>query len=214
MFKRYFVITLGILLISSNSFALDPSSKETIAEKTKIDLGYKNSLDLGYAPSGLSPLSLALYGTIAGIDQLIPFSSLFFGAEVQNLSSTGTFSVNYMRKLNKWLWVGGNISYESAKVYLLDYYYIPGLEYTSRISCLPIMAVCKAAWLRKKHISLYSKIGIGANSIFTEGKCEKINLAVQLTPIGFEFGGKHVFGFLEGGVGLQGTLIGGVRYMF
>lgn len=114
--------------------------------------------------------------------------------------------------MNAWLWLGGSLSFESAT---LDWQDIEtGAIESSKIKAVPIMAVAKATWLRKPHFSLYSKLGIGVMPVSIGGDLNKIKMSVQLSPIGMEFGGNHVFGFVEGGAGLQGVLIAGMRFFF
>ena len=209
MNKRYFIIALiAMFSVSVPSFAAGEGSENS----GKDSMYYKNSLDIGYNPGVLSFFRLGVYDKLAKLDAFIPFSNLLIGAEATDLRSGGTISVNYMRRLNDWLWLGGNVNYEYVTLDLLSYE--NGEISSYGISAIPIMAVGKAAWCRRKHVSLYSKLGIGVTPVFIQGGTIKVKPAVQLTPIGVEFGGNHVFGFVEGGFGLQGVLIAGMRFPF
>ncbi len=209
MKKQYLIFALiAVLFVSVSSFAADRGAQNS-AEAPRY---YKNSLDIGYNPGVLSFFRLGVYDKLAKLDAFIPFSDLLIGAEATDLRSGGTFSVNYMRRLNDWLWIGGNVNYEYVTLELRSYE--TGEISSNGISAIPIMAVGKAAWCRRTHVSLYSKLGIGVTPVFIQGGTVKVKPAVQLTPIGVEFGGNHVFGFVEGGIGLQGVLIAGMRFPF
>ena len=73
-----------------------------------------------------------------------------------------------------------------------------------------------SAWLNRAHVGLYSKLAAGAGLFFANGSDAKDNIsfAFQATPIGVDFGGEQFRGFVEAGVGWQGIVSGGVRWMF
>lgn len=94
------------------------------------------------------------------------------------------------------------------------------------------MAVGRYYWLNGEHFGLYSKLGLGL-----EAKSKKIvlkddfqkrqnvkdedlegetkaGLAVDVTPVGVDFGGKRLRGFVETNIGNAFTLTGGVKYSF
>ncbi len=207
MNKHIIATLIALLTVSAVSFATDG-----IPQRTEETSRYRNTLDIGYNPGGLSILKLAVYNKLAELDAFIPFAYLLIGAEVNDLRSSGTFSVNYLRRINEWLWLGGNINYEHIFLDMKDLW--DGQISSYNINALPVMAVAKASWLRRANVSLYSKLGAGVTSVFIQGGIIKVKPAVQLTPVGVEFGGDHIFGFVEGGLGLQGTIIAGLRFPF
>lgn len=208
MKKCLSVILFAICIASFVSFAADGSSK---AAKQAPE--YRNAIDIGY---NLGPLSLMKLGVHSKVDNLIeqfPIYDLLIGAEVSGFRSSGTVSLSYLRSLNNWLWLGVNVDYENVKIDLKD-------NWTDEISsinvnCIPAMVMAKADWLRRTNVTLYSKLGVGmVTAIVEKGDIKKYKVAPQLTPIGVEFGANHVYGFMEGGIGLQGTLVYGVRFLF
>ena len=78
------------------------------------------------------------------------------------------------------------------------------------------MPVVKFAWLRRPHVGLYSKLGIGAGLALNSGESVEKSIAWsgQVTPIGVDFGSTSFRGFVEAGVGMHGILCGGVRWLF
>ena len=85
-----------------------------------------------------------------------------------------------------------------------------------KLGCLSAMPLVKFAWLNRAHVGLYSKLAAGAGLFFANGSDAKDNIsfAFQATPIGVDFGGEQFRGFVEAGVGWQGIVSGGVRWMF
>lgn len=89
---------------------------------------------------------------------------------------------------------------------------------------LSIIPAVKFDWLRRKHVGLYSKVGIGASLLFdrqkedAEGGTDDHSTTVipnfQITPLGFEAGSLQWRGFLELGLGEQGLVSAGARYKF
>lgn len=207
MNSRFLSVLIALLTLTSVSSAADD-----IPQKAEEAPQYKNTLDIGYNPGGLSILTLAVYNKLAEVDAVIPFAYLLIGAEVTDIHSSGTFSINYMRRINEWLSLGGNLNYEHIFLDMKDLW--DGQISSYNINALPVMAMAKASWLRRTNVSLYSKFGAGITSVFIQGGITKVKPAVQLTPIGVEFGDKHIFGFVEGGLGLQGTIIAGLRFPF
>ena len=88
---------------------------------------------------------------------------------------------------------------------------------------LTILPAVKFDWLRREHIGLYSKVGLGASFMMErqkEDNGEKLHSSTdvmfnfQLSAIGFEAGNLHIRGFAELGIGEQGVFVAGVRYKF
>ena len=91
-----------------------------------------------------------------------------------------------------------------------------------------VMPAIKGRWLARPHFGIYSKLAVGgalqhAPAVSTTDKdgnpvntpaANNLMFALQLTPIGFEFGGTHIKGFTELGLGYQGLLCAGLKYSF
>lgn len=208
MKKFLFVVLLVICIPSFVSFAADGSSKTAIQAPE-----YRNAIDIGYNPGPLSIMKLAVHSKVDNLIEQFPIYGLIIGSEVSGFRSNGTVSLSYLRRLNSWLWLGVNVDYENVKIDLQDY---STDEISSvNVNCIPAMVMARADWLRRANVALYSKLGVGVvTAVIEKGGIKNYKVAPQLTPIGVEFGANHVYGFMEGGIGLQGTLVYGVRFLF
>ena len=88
---------------------------------------------------------------------------------------------------------------------------------------LTILPAVKFDWLRREHIGLYSKVGLGASFMMERQKEDAgeelysgtdVIFNFQLSAIGFEAGNLRIRGFAELGVGEQGIAVIGLRYKF
>ena len=88
---------------------------------------------------------------------------------------------------------------------------------------LTILPAVKFDWLRREHIGLYSKAGLGASFMMERQKEDNgtklysstdVMLNFQVSALGFEAGNQHIRGFAEVGVGEQGVFVVGLRYKF
>lgn len=207
--KKYLSVVLLVICIPSFvSFASDGSSKTAIQAPE-----YRNAIDIGYNPGPLSLMKLAVHSKVDNLIEQFPIYGLIIGSEVSGFRSNGTVSLSYLRSLNNWLWLGVNVDYENVKIDLQDY---STDEISSvNVNCIPAMVMARADWLRRANVALYSKLGVGVvTAVIEKGAIKNYKVAPQLTPIGVEFGANHVYGFMEGGIGLQGTLVYGVRFLF
>ena len=95
-------------------------------------------------------------------------------------------------------------------------------EGTANLNFMTFMPAVKFDWLRKEHIGLYSKIGVGVSVINEKQSCRgaedyKHTTACfnwQASFFGIEVGDTNIRGFAEFGVGEQGMLAVGVRFRF
>lgn len=207
--KKFLSVVLFVICIPSFvSFASDGSSKTAIQAPE-----YRNAIDIGYNPGPLSLMKLAVHSKVDNLIEQFPIYGLIIGSEVSGFRSNGTVSLSYLRSLNSWLWLGVNVDYENVKIDLQDY---STDEISSvNVNCIPAMVMARADWLRRANVALYSKLGVGVvTAVIEKGGIKNYKVAPQLTPIGVEFGANHVYGFMEGGIGLQGTLVYGVRFLF
>lgn len=89
-----------------------------------------------------------------------------------------------------------------------------------------LMPQVRFTWKNFRHARLYSRVAGGMiadivsvetenlipNNYYSNKKA--LNFAAQLSPFGFDVGGKHVRFYGELGLGMQGFAIGGLRFMF
>ena len=139
-------------------------------------------------------------------------------ASFENPHMFGAAGVEYVHYTNDWFGFGGTV--------LCDYMTATALSVASdgtktpngkfQLGVVSVMPVVKFAWLNRAHVGLYSKLAAGAGYFFANGSDSKDNFSVafQATPVGVDFGGEQFRGFLEVGVGWQGIVSGGVRWMF
>lgn len=130
----------------------------------------------------------------------------------------GAAGIEYVHYTNDWFGFGGTVlcDYMTAKTVSVDKDGNKTPNGDFKLGCLSVMPVVKFAWLNRPHVGLYSKLAAGGGFAFTNGGEAKDNFmfAFQATPIGVDFGGEQFRGFVEAGVGMQGIVSGGVRWLF
>ena len=136
----------------------------------------------------------------------------------ENAKMVGAMGLEYVHYVNNWLGFGGAA--------MCDYMTATALSVASdgtktpngkfQLGVASVMPVVKFAWLNRPHVGLYTKLAAGAGYTFTNGGEAKDNFmfALQATPIGVDFGGERFRGFVEAGLGMQGIVSGGVRWLF
>ncbi len=135
-------------------------------------------------------------------------------------TAVGTFAVEYFRHMeDPKLAVGGMLTFArfSEDVINKDTKANVGERNRTYISLMPAV---KYSWVNKNHFAFYSKIAGGVmlmsdhNDIdgWTNTETE-FRFMMQISPIGFEFGGKFRV-FLEAGWGEQGIVLAGAKYKF
>ena len=130
----------------------------------------------------------------------------------------GAAGIEYVQYTNDWFGFGGTVlcDYMTAKTVSVDKDGNKTPNGDFKLGCLSAMPRVKFAWLNRAPVGLYSKLAAGAGLFFANGSDAKDNIsfAFQATPIGVDFGGEQFRGFVEAGVGWQGIVSGGVRWMF
>ena len=172
----------------------------------------KNELTLTYGQITV-PQFAYLFGGVLGA----AFSLGHFTFD--NTRLVGAAGLEYVHYVNNWLGFGGLVlcDYMSADAYSVasDGTKTPNGKY--KFGFASAMPVMKFAWLNRAHVGLYSKLAAGVGYVFDNGSEDpksNFTFSGQLTPIGFEFGGESFRGFLEAGLGMQGLVCGGVRWLF
>ena len=131
----------------------------------------------------------------------------------------GAAGIEYVHYTNDWFGFGGTVlcDYMTAKTVSVDKDGNKTPNGDFKLGCLSAMPLVKFAWLNREHVGLYSKLAAGAGYTFTGDNADvkdNFMFAFQATPIGVDFGGERFRGFVEAGVGWQGIVSGGVRWMF
>lgn len=158
------------------------------------------------------------------------FGTAFTGglAKVSDISSTGAISVEYLKYLGNHVAVGASLTNETASLTFDSYNgkddngnssYKDGKP--QRQNYTTVMPTVKIPWFYTDHVSMYSKAAIGgclsldtdSGSSDSDDKAQ-IMVGLQVTPIGIDFGGEKYRGFVEGGFGMQGLCVFGLRYSF
>lgn len=137
------------------------------------------------------------------------YKGMFTGKQ---LNYWGPVSVEYFHRLsNNKLGIGGIFAVGGCKWSDSD---------NAKTTFFTVMPALKYNWLVRKHISCYSKIGIGMTMASESGTSDKkkgddgkVTVNWQASLIGVEFGGAFR-GFVEVGTGEQGIILGGLRYKF
>jgi hypothetical protein len=136
-----------------------------------------------------------------------------------NMHPFGAVGLEYVHYVNDWLGFGGLVlcDYMTADAYSVDGdgNKTPNGRYD--LGFASAMPEVKFAWFNRPRVGLYSKIAVGAGLTFSndsEDLRDNITWSGQITPIGVDFGGESFRGFVEAGVGMQGVVCAGVRWLF
>ena len=131
----------------------------------------------------------------------------------------GAAGIEYVHYTNDWFGFGGTVlcDYMTAKTVSVDKDGNKTPNGDFKLGCLSAMPLVKFAWLNRAHVGLYSKLAAGAGFTFTnqsEDTKDNFAFAFQATPIGMDFGGESFRGFAELGLGMQGLVNVGIRWLF
>lgn len=196
--------------------------------------------DSKYHPFGPDEISLS-YGrvSIPGTAYVLGgvFGTVFtLGAATPGkIASTGAVGFEYMHHFGKHFALGALATYENI---VLRFDYATGetdadgkkilregpTGFNHFISLMPAL---KFPWFCREHVSMYTKLGVGAmfnvtneytynedTSAWDRNTDTNWNWAVQASLVGVDFGGDICRGFVEGGFGMQGLVCAGVRFGF
>ena len=161
-------------------------------------------------------MTLPQFGYVMGGVLGVAFTAGHFTFE--NSKFFGGVGVEYVHYVNNWFGFGGMalVDYMTSDAYSVDGdgNKTPNGKFSFGYASL--MPVAKFAWFRRPHVGLYSKLGIGAGLALDNGDSveQNISWSGQITPIGVDFGSESFRGFVEAGVGMQGLVCGGVRWLF
>ena len=135
-------------------------------------------------------------------------------ATPSDIYSTGSIQLEYLRRTNSWLWLGGGVSGEVDTLVMDSKDSDGNVTGSSRsnINTFNAFATAKANWLRREKMAMYTKLSAGILTTFGDG--DGLAPSIQLSLVGIEFGGVNNRGFVELGVGMHGILSGGYRHLF
>ena len=136
-----------------------------------------------------------------------------------------TYSAEYFCRVKPWLAVGGIAAYSKPSYDLFLKQLQLKRDAEAKYYYATLMPAVRYDWHRRKHFGMYAKGALGAVMCWqkviydTPGHDDffrrKLDLAFQFSPFGLELGSPHVRGFMEYGVGDQGTfLLLGLRGRF
>jgi hypothetical protein len=171
----------------------------------------KNEFSITYGQITVPQAAYVLGGVFGAMFSLGHFS-------FENAHFVGGAGVEYVHYVNDWLGFGGAVlcDYMTATAMNVDSEGKKTPNGKFNLGIVSAMPEVKFAWLNREHVGLYSKLAAGAGLFFANGSDAKDNIsfAFQATPIGVDFGGERFRGFVEAGVGMQGIVNGGVRWLF
>ena len=173
------------------------------------DKDSKNEFSITYGQVTVPQFAYVMGGVFGAAFTLGHFTfdnSLMFGAA----------GLEYVHYVNGWLGLGGAVTcdYMMSDAYSVDSEGNKSPNGKYRFGYASAMPVVKFAWFNRDRVGLYSKLAIGAGLVFDNGDKNSVTWAGQITPIGFDFGGPSFRGFIEAGVGMQGIVNAGVRWLF
>ncbi len=141
-----------------------------------------------------------------------------FRLDVDRLESMGTAAVDYRHYFNSRWAVGGTVCYEASTLPVARLI-LPGTGIEAVVDGtmyrnISIMPAVTLRWLQDSHVSIYSKLALGVMLLIDPEGPTSAAPCTCLTPVGMDFGGRNVRGFLEMNVGTQGLLSAGVKFRF
>ena len=171
----------------------------------------RNEFSITYGQATIPQYAYVLGGVFGAAFSLGHFS-------FENAHMLGAVGVEYVHYVNNWLGFGGAVQCDymtaDAMNVASDGTKTPNGKF--QLGYLSAMPVVKFAWFNRERVGLYSKLGFGAGYSFANDSEPKDNFgfSAQVTLVGVDFGGESFRGFVEVGIGMQGTVSGGVRWLF
>ena len=196
--KKIIAVLIGMMLLAAPQMRAQ-----------QYNDGPKNDFSVSYGYFTIPQFAVVLGGVFGAAFTL-------GHAAPSDILSTGSVKLEYVRKTNYWLWLGGGISGEIDTLVMegRDSDGNPTGNHTrSNINTLNAFATVKANWLRREKMAMYTRLSAGVLAAIG-GDETSLAPSVQLSLVGCEFGGLTNRGFVELGVGMHGILSGGFRHLF
>lgn len=138
------------------------------------------------------------------------------------------FTVQYLYNLSEHVSLGAGLVYQQATGVqsLLDnmtggmsdpYTGSTTTPFVFKGKYLTLMPTAKFYWFNREHFGMYTRLAIGGTYRMesTNGVSDNSFMVNgQISPVCIEFGGEHFRGFLEEGLGANGSAFGGIKYSF
>jgi hypothetical protein len=188
------------------------SAKEHKLPSRNIQYENRNELSFSYG-------ALATSQYLNGISEMSDYHVLLSDYSYGDDNYIGPVSLEYFRRMNRWLGLGGITVFTHNKQTIVRNHRMVGTAYDNYFTLLPSV---KCDWLRRQYYGLYSKLGLGvtmrAEKQKSDGLATQNTLDAffnfQFTLLGFEGGSSRLRAFVEVGMGEQGTALVGLRYKF
>ena len=226
--SRKLLIAATIILCGTTSVNANAQTKSVTYNRHEI------GVSVGYGPTSQMFDGIANFAAIA---MEATITSIFTGGNYTGYSYGETkelpvFSVEYYYHVNSVVGIGGYAAYTGTYRDLYDVWKDNNNGVVHKNNCgkarhhnLSFIPTLKFDWLRREHIGLYSKAGVGITIMNETQKDDKNSNGIdksetsvipniQLTFIGCEAGNQTWRGFAELGLGEQGLCAAGVRYKF
>lgn len=206
---KHAVISLAILMAAC--FTLNAQDFE-YKKAARPDL---NEISISYGTPTIAWVATTIALPIANI-LFIPAALLIpDGATALPTSSlsSGAVGLEYMRYINSGrVAFGGTLSYENLMLRHIDKN-DSSKNRSNNVSLLTFMPSIKVVWFNYRKFGMYSRAAIGVSAAMTKEETVPY-LALQISAVGMEFGGRHCRGFFETGDGTQGTFVAGIKACF
>ena len=195
--KRIISVLIGLTLLAAPSLRAQQYNE-----------GPVNDFNISYGYFTLTQFATVMGGVLGAAFTL-------GHAAPTEIYSTGSLQLEYLRKTNYWLWLGGGISGERDTLVMQGKDSdgnTTGDPTKSDINTLNVFATAKANWLRREKMAMYTRLSAGIFTAFQEES--SIAPSIQLSLVGIEFGGLNNRAFIELGVGMHGIISGGYKHLF
>lgn len=160
------------------------------------------------------------YGVVTPIQMGMVLTSAMFeafsvgGWTLENVSMTGSISAEYIHNFNDHIGIGLIGSFES---FMADAFIDSDPCGTFGERAISVLPAVKFNWIDREHFSMYSKAAAGLTLIIApeDDLSEAVtspSFGFQASVLGFEFGSRTFMGFIEGGMGMQGMALAGLRF--
>lgn len=198
------ILAIAMLLISAAG--INASAQEF--EYTGAARPNFNEISVSYGYITL-PYIGVLMGDILGSVIVSPLSNEKLG----NVSSTGAIGLEYMRYLASGrASFGAMVAYEGLNTVFVDKNDASKVRKENE-HAITLMPSAKVVWFNRKGFGMYSRAGVGVTMMMLP-KSVNFMAAVQINPVGMDFGGSRVRGFIEAGFGTQGVVNAGIKACF
>lgn len=191
-----------------------------------------NDISLGYGYYTFTQVALTSTSLISSM--LPNISNVTFTVDKIAMKSTGSINFEYNRRFTKVFSLGLAAAYEKGDAHIDGTGSAFGLSASGTadvsIQTLSAMLNLRLFWFNKPHVSMYSKLAGGVSFVMNptvsstspevKNEMDKVFStmsvlpAVQASPVCIDFGGEALRGYVELGIGTQGSVLGGLRYRF